>query len=354
MADLITRTVKRYYEELYFQGGQRQLFNALFPTEDTATVENFLLDTYIQDPYGVQYRHADMQSALRPFINGEGQLIKIPRASEKTALSEELLAKVAVGLEATAGFGANEARIIGMIVRDHVAGHYMTKNKQAIEVMENGTFEAKGIDGESLDIQYNRDASLDLSYDFTAADASFSKAIAEQQEELRSFGTPLSNMVVMCGSDWLNEYSNDEVAQTDSRNNSLNQIVVNPMTPTLLGGTQGLYVVGQMRSREMLAPVWITSYSPGVGYKETKDATASEFLASDKALMFSLDDERYNVMRGLRVKGANGQAEQVAGDIVFDQYTTDDPITTFLRSATRHAFVPANINHTSASTGTFA
>lgn len=351
--ELITRTAKRYYEELFMQGGSRQLYNMLFPTVDSATVENFLLDAFIQTPYGVRYRHADMQSALRPFVNGEGKLYKIPRASEKTALSESLLEKVAVGLDSTAGFTANEAAIIGKIIKDHVAGHYMTKNKQALEVLENGIFEAHGVDGDSLDIKFERDSALNMSYDFTQAGNTFSKAVAEQQEELRDKGTPLSNLVMMCGQNWLSEYSLDEDATQASVNNSVNQLLVNPMQPQLLNGTQGVYVLGQMRTRDMLAPVWIASYSPGVKYRADIDSVGEDFLNADKALMFSMDDERYNVQRGIRVKTSAGKAKTVTGDIVIDEYTTDDPVATFLRSATRHAFVPANINHTSASTGTF-
>lgn len=351
--DLITRTVKKYYEEMFLTADQRQIYSMLFPTVDSDTTENFLLDTYIQNPYGVQYRHADTQSSLRPFVNGEGQLIRIPRASEKTPIGEDLLAKVAVGLESTAGFGQNEAAIIGRIVRDHIAGHFMTKNKQALEVLDTGIFRAHGVDGESLDIKYGRKASLSMTYNFTAVGASFSQAIGEQQEELRANGIPLSNMVMLCGDNWLTEYSADTESQEAAQNNALNQLVVNPMTPGLLNGTSGVYVVGQLRSRKMLAPVWIASYSPGVSYKANRDDVGTPFLDENKALMFSLDDERFNIQRGLRVKDSNGEVRTVSGDVVFDKFSSDDPTTTFLRSATRHALVPANINHTASTTGTF-
>jgi len=352
--DILTRTAKKYYEELFLQGG-KQIFSTLFPTNDESTDSAFSLDTLIAEPYGIAYRDRDTQSALRPYDPGVGQVIDVPRASEKTPISESLLDKVAVGVNETAGFGANEAKIVGDIVRQHIAAHNMTKNKQALDVIESGVFTAKGVGGVDLglSIDFARKSSLNMTYDFTANGATFSEAITNQQEELRANGTPLSNLVMMLGQNWLSAYSEDEEAQRFAQNNALNQLVVNPMTPQLLSGTQGLYVVGQLRSKKMLAPVWLTSYSPGISYRAHKGASPVDFMPANKAFMFSMDDTRWHVKRGILVKDDSGRVNRVVGDLVLDKFSDNDPVTTFLRSATRHVFIPANINHTSASTGTF-
>lgn len=352
--DLITRTIKRSYTELFVKPGMRQIYQAFFPQVDSALVENFLLDSFIQNPYGISYRHADMQSRVRKFVNGQGELIMIPRASEKTPISEELLAKVAVGLEATDGFGLNEAQIIRKIVEDHVAGHIMTKNRQAIEIFETGQFTAYGVDDSSLNIDFNRDVDLSMTYDFTQVGASFSDAIAEMQDKLRLKGIALSNMFIMCGQNWLTEFQADDSANQAAQNNAINQLLQTPMTPKVLQNTQGFYNLGQVRTRDMLAPVWITSYSPGKQYKETATSAATDWLDPNKAIMGSFDSPRWNVQRGIRVLNGSGVSTTVSGDVVFDQYNEKDPVTDFIRSATRHAFVPANINHTAVSEGTFA
>jgi hypothetical protein len=231
----------------------------------------------------------------------------------------------------------------------------MTKNKQAIEVIETGLFEARGRDEANLglDIQFTRDSSLALTYDFTQSGASFVESISNQQEQLRLFGTPLTGMCAMLGQDFLSAFSADDDAQKLALNNQVNQLLVTQMTPVLLTGTDGLYIVGQLRGKGMLAPVWLTAYSPEFGYKKAKSAAAEPFLADNKMIMFSLQDTRFTVRRGVTVKDDSGKASRMVGDIVMDKFTTDDPVTTFLRSSTRHVFVPANINHTSVTTGTF-
>ncbi len=353
--DIITRTTKRYYEELKLQEGN-QLYKTLFPTVDSSTDSAFLLDKLIQDPYGVSYRDKDTQSVLRSYEPGSGMMIDIPRSSEKTPISESLLDAVAVGLESTAGFGANEAKIIGDIVKQHIGAHNMTKNKQALDVLLEGVFKARGTGGSDLglDIDYGRKSALDLVYDFTAGGASFLEALKNAQEELRDNGTPLGGMTMLMGEKWLTELSKDAKAQEMMQNNSSNLLIQTQMMPPMFSGTEGLFVVGQLRGLGMIAPVWLTSYSPGVAYKASPSATASPFIADDKAVFFSTQDTRFDVQRGMVVLDNNDKASRVTGDVVFDMYTDKDPVTTFLRSATRHAFVPANADHTAGDTGTFA
>lgn len=353
--DLITRTSKKYYEELALQG-DRQLYKSLFPEVDASDSSSFVLDSLIQDPYGVSYRNKDMQSALRAYKPGTGMSIDIPRTSEKTPISEDLLDKVAVGLESTAGFGANEARIIGNIVKQHISAHNMTKNKQAIDTLLTGKFEARGVANADLglDIDYGRKTSLNLSYDFTGAGASFLEFLKNAQEELRANGTPLGSMAVILGDKYLTELSNDTVAQELMKNNSANQIVQAQMMPPMFNETEGLFVLGQIRGIGMLAPIWLLSYAPQVAFKSSPSATAEPFIPSDKAVFYSTQDTRYFVQRGMVVLDSQDKSSRVVGDVVFDSYTEKDPVTTLIRSQSRHAFTPANVNHTASTTGTFA
>ena len=145
--ETITRAAKKFYEELYLQQTEKQLFYTMFDVLDESTTAGFLLDSLTGSPYAVTYRNKDGQSHVRQYSPGSGQLIEPPIASEKTPLSEELLDKVVAGVDATAGFGSNEAALVNQIVRQHVSAMNMTKNKQALDVLKNGVFYAKGPGG---------------------------------------------------------------------------------------------------------------------------------------------------------------------------------------------------------------
>ena len=70
--------------------------------------------------------------------------------------------------------------------------------------------------------------------------------------------------------------------------------------------------------------------------------------------MFSSGDKRYRVFGGVDALSDSGKAIRVAGaEIIFDSYNTKDPVEEVIRSQSRYAFIPANINHVALSTGTF-
>ena len=64
--------------------------------------------------------------------------------------------------------------------------------------------------------------------------------------------------------------------------------------------------------------------------------------------------DRYRVFRGVDALDGNGKAVRTVGEIVFDSFNTKDPVTELVRSQTRFAMVPGNVNRTAQSTGTFS
>jgi hypothetical protein len=120
-----------------------------------------------------------------------------------------------------------------------------------------------------------------------------------------------------------------------------------------LFGTMGLVLVSRVRVGAMVHPVYVCTFQPGTSYVGYKGATATAWVPDAEALAFSLDDRRYRINRGVNALDEMGGRIRVAGDLVVDRYVENDPVTEFVRSQTRHCYVPANVNHTFKSTGTF-
>ena len=187
MADSLnkfTRATKAYYEAVYNQimPGMIGIDQFLFGERDEDTSSDFALDELIDNPYGVAFRNRDEQSVVRPYTPGQGEIFEIPRASEKTPITEFLRDSVVVGGEETEGFGSKEARQIRNIIRQHTVGHNVTRWKTAIDVIRTGKYSPKGPGGVALgdmELDFGRDATLTVTYDFTAAGASAETAIQE-------------------------------------------------------------------------------------------------------------------------------------------------------------------------------
>jgi len=354
--ELVSRGARRAYEEWKLSNPGNNIASLLFPTVDEDTNAAFLLDTFVSSPYGVAYREPGSQSVVRAFEQGSGQLITPPTASEKTAIGQELKDLIISGGEPTEAFMTRFNRIVSRIQGIHTEGHNMTKFKQAIDVMRTGKFEANGVAGKDLDldIDYNRDAANSLTYDFTDTGATFSEALKNLEVQANKQGTPKSNRVMIIGNSWANAMLEDEHMQKYMQNNPSNNLIASNMMPALLQNTQGLTVLTQYRAPNMLAPVYICTYDPDTQYVAYKGATPAPWIPDTEAIFFSLADKRYSINRGIDAFDGNGKVVRVTGDIVIDTFSNPDPIEEYLRSQSRHAFVPANINHTFKSTGTFA
>ena len=353
--ETLTRSTRRLYEEIYLQGG-RQLFHFLFPEEDMDTSSAFLLDEYVQEPYAISYRDKGGQSHIREYEVGSGTLYDIPRASEKTPIDETLRDASVEGVEVNGGFDTAQMRKTEKIMKDHMAGHNMTKNKQAMDVLRTGNFLARGKNSEGIgqDIEYNRIAANTLTYDFTAAGNNVDEALTNMVNAVRAQGCPTEGLGVIVGTNWQRAIVDDESVIQKMQTTKMNEQAQFMMKPPEFMGVEGLFYIGSYIPAGSLAPVKIFTYNPGVSYRATRGGTASDWIGASEAVIFSTMSMRYNVCRGVDVKDNNGNIMRAVGEVVFDYYCTDDPVAEFERSTTRHAFVPGNINHTAISTGTFS
>lgn len=356
--EVFTRGAKAAYNErsLVLMNGKQGIDQLLFPTLDADTSSSFLLDRYISSPYGVVYRNLDNQSVIRKFRNGEGQLIKPPIASEKTPIDEELSDVVVSGQEPTASQVDQMEAMLGRVAGDHVEAHNMTKWKQALDVVRQSEFEANGKNGADLglSISYTRATGNSLTYDFTAGGATMVEALNNAQTQLRDNNMPMSRNIVIMGKNWLDNFATDSDIIEIRKANNENVIVSAQMEAPELLNTHGLVLHSILRGANMVAPMWICSFSPGSQYVAYEDATAAPWVPDNDAIFCSLDDRRWKVTRGMKAYTDGGRVQRVTGDVVVDSYSDEDPITEFIRSQTRHCFIPGNANHTAKSTGTFS
>ena len=352
--EVLTRGAKRSYEQFYAQE-QNGVDKVLFSTPDVDTSGAFMIDRFIQSPFGIAYRDKNNQSHVRHYQPGTGYVYDVPRASEKTPLDEDLKDAAITGLDPSDPASAHIRKLMDDVVKDHVTGHNMTKWKQALDVIFDAVFYAKGVNGEDigLNIDFSRASANELTHDFTATDT-IPIAFREMQEQLIAQGAPLSNQVIIVGSSWLSQWSSNSDVQAYLDSNAANMLLRQEMMPPQLQGAHGLRVVGVYRDPQMIAPVYVAVFQPGTPYYEYKGATASDWVDATKAAMFSLDSQMYRVLRGVEAFDETGTPRRVVDDVVFDTYHENDPIVDFMRSQSRHCFVPGNIDHTVVSTGTFA
>lgn len=352
--DLVTRTATRLYEERHMDAGPG-IETLLFDTSDEDLSASFRLDRYISSPHGISYRNPTNQSLIRHFAAGTTELVEVPRASEKTPIDEELRDATAVGAEPTDSQAAQMAKNVDQIIGDHVEGHNMTKWKQAIDVVRTGIFPALGDNGADLDLDYDhsRDAGGTLTYDFTAGGATMNGALEAMAARLDATGTPKGNRAVIMGETWLAEWGTDTDIRDIMKANGVNQTLEQQLFEQQFGGINGLYVVAKIRPLGSTSPFWILSFEPGTEYVGYKGATAAPFVPIVEAMAFSLNDKTWNIKRGVDALDDNGKYRRAVGDMVVDSFHEQDPVTTFIRSQTRHIYVYGNIDHTLKSTGTF-
>lgn len=352
--DLVTRTATRLYEERHLVQ-QPGIETLLFPQDDEDLSAAFRLDRYISSPYGISYRNANNQSVIRHFAPGTTELVEVPRASEKTPIDEDLRDATAVGMEPTASQAMQMAKNVDQILGDHVEGHNTTKWKQALDVCRTGVFNARGVAGGDLGLDYDhsRDAGNDLTYDFTAGGATMNEALVELGQLLDSTGTPKSNRAAIMGESWLGEYGSDTGIIEIMKANSVNQLLAQDRFERQFGNINGLYVVAHYRPVGGLSPFWILSFSPGAEYVAYEGASAAPWVPDVEVIGLSLDDRRWNIRRGVDALSDGGRTERRVGDLVVDSFAELDPVTTYVRSQTRHIYVAGNIDHTVKSTGTF-
>lgn len=351
--DKFTRSVKAFYEEISttLTAGKTGIDRFLFPVEDLDERDSFALDKLVKNIHGVVFRKPGEQSVVRPYEPGVGNVYKPPRVSEKTPVTEDLRDSVIVGLEATDSFSSQTARLLEQILKQHSAAHTATRWKLAIDTIRTGKFTPVGMGGHDigLEIDFSRDAGCDITYDFTASSVSINTALKALYDAKQG---SKGNLVMILGAKWLQEFSDDETVQAYMQANVANTVLLQSVMPSELQNVQGLYVAAVYRIPGTLTPVTICGFQTDEQFVQYSGATAVDFMPDDEAICFSAGATRYRVFRGVDVAEDNA-IRRAVGEIVFDSFTEKDPPTLYLRSQARYAMIPANVNHTARSVGTF-
>ena len=353
--ETVRRNAKRYYEEFLLQSNNG-IDKLLFRTEDMDTSAGLLLDRLITTPYSAVYREKSNQGHVAPYQGGSGTLYEPPITTEITPIPEDLEDAVIAGIEANSADSFHATKLMQDIVKQHTDMHNMLKWKQAIDVLFDGQFYAKGENGVDLGlgVDFGRAAGQSITYDFTAGGASMLEAIGNMVEQARATGTPMSGLCVLMGDDWISKFGTDTGILSYMQATQGAQLLQTNMMPQQLGGMDSsVYVLGQVRPLGAIAPVWVLGYNPGAVYKAYNGASSTDWITSTKAAMFSLSDPTYRAYRGVNVMDGGRKMRQV-GELVFDSYVENNPVEERLRSNSRHLFVYGNINHTVVSTGTFS
>ena len=347
--ETLLRTSRLLYEKKFLQS-PNQLFSAIFKTEDADTSATVLLDEFLQSEYAVAYRDKNNQAHLRNYTAGSGTLYEPPVASEKTLIDEVLRDEAVEGSESTAGFNQAQMRKTDKIVGGHRLAHTMTKNKQAIDMLRTGVFYAKGIDAADIgkNEDYARAAGNNLTADFAAV--SMDEALTAINTQLDLQGCPEENRAVIMGQSWRTDLQTDSTILTKMQANTANVLVEQTINPPLWKGIEGLRWIGRYLPAGSLSPLDLFGYNPGFLYKASAGATAEAWIPATEAVAFSFDSPAYRVYRGVDVV-SNNKIERRVGEIVFDDFVSNDPVGENLRSTTRHLFLFGDVNHTARSTG---
>jgi hypothetical protein len=347
--DLITRTASRLYEERHLSA--MGLDSVLFRSLDEDNSAAFRLDRYISSPYGMTYRNPTNQSIIRQFAAGSTELIEVPVASEKTPIDSELRDQVAVGNEPTVSQVQQMAKNVDQIIGDHVEAKNMTALKQAIDVPRTGIFSARGIDGADLGLDYDhgRNALNDITADLAVI--TVNDALEAVDARLNTTGTPNGNRLLIVGSDWASAILNDSTVLELRKANPSNELIAQERLERTWPGAENLHVIATYRPPAALSSYIICVVSPGTDYVEFLGATPEAWVPADELIALSLNDRTYKINRGIDALDDNGQHRRDNGDLVVDSFTTDDPVTTFIRSQRRTIYIYANIDHTLRSTG---
>lgn len=361
MADTLekfTRTVKLLYEQggNTLTAGKRGIDQFLFGTDDLDESANFALDRLITNPAGVAFRHPDEQSHVRKYEAGTGMIYEVPHTSEKTPISEALRDAVVAGIESTGSISSQNSRLVQNIINQHVAAHTATRWKYAIDTIRTGIFAPLGIQGRDigLSIDYGRSVTLSKTYDFTAVNSDINDAMSELISAYTAQGNMQDDICILMGRKWLNEFRLDTTVIEYMKSNMSNLVIRQSLLPPELLNTQGLKWMAEYLVPGQAFPVNILAFSPTKKFIPYVGASAVDFVPEDEAIIFSMADVRYRVFRGVDALDGNGKAIRTVGEMVFDSFYTQDPVGEYIRSQSRMAFVPGNVNGTGRSVGTFA
>lgn len=261
-------------------------------------------------------------------------------------------------MQDNAGFDANKAKLMADILVEHTVAHTITRWKLALDVFRTGKFSPKGIKGRDiggLEIDFGRDSSLSTTYDFTGVGATIDLALKDLIDKYRAKGGNTANVCILMGSKWLAKLESDDDVLVRMQANTANTLIRMNLNPPEFMNVQGLNYIGEYRVPGVAFPVSILTYEQQDQFTAYVGASAVDYLPADEAIIFSSSDKRYRVFGGIDALNDAGKPVRVQGaEIVFDSFFKPDPVAEMIRSQSRYAFVPANVDHIAISTGTFA
>ncbi len=354
--ETLLRTSKLFYEKKFLQD-KNQLFRFLFPKIDIDSSTTVLMEEFTDSPCAIAYQGKGNQATLRTVGAGSGTLYEPPTASEFTPIDEKLRDESVEGVREGASFNEAQLRKTSKILNNHKTGHVMTKNFQALKMILDGVFYAKGVNAAdiNLDEDFARDPANNRTYDFTAGGANIDEAMCDVLDQLEDQGTPMIDINFLVGRNWQKAFESDSNVQSRMAANSSNVLVMQNINPAIKAGVQGLKLLGVYRPVGSSTAVNILTYNPGTPYVAYKGATPTKWIDDDVMCAWSGVSERHTVYRGIDVVSSNGNSiKRVTGEIAFDSWIESNPPSENLRSNTRHLFLSSDINHTAKSTGTFA
>lgn len=353
----VSRGLKVFYEKAFnaLVGGKRGIDELLYPSVDNSLNANFAYDDLIFTPHAIAFRKPGGQSQVIPYTAGVGRVYEIPIASAKTPVDEALRDAIIAGGEATETFASNNGRLMSQILNQHAVSWNVTKWKLAIEQLRTGIYSPLGLGGQDigLSVDQSRDASLALTYNFTASGATMDIAMRQMYNAGRAQHLPAGNLVMLMGKKWLNEFENDTTVQGKRTANISNDLLQQQLNPTELGNVFGLYRVGMYRPAGVYSAMNICTYEVDTSFYQYSGATAEDFLDENEAILFSLDSVRWTVNRGMDILNDSGQITRVVGDVVYDDFTEKDPAQYNIRSQIRKAYFQADPNTVVRCRGTF-
>jgi hypothetical protein len=350
--DIITTGVQLLYEDMPKAG--KQLWEMLFSTRDESVNASIKIDEYTGQAYSARAVKSGMPSKVRKYEAGSGVEYTPVVHKEKTPIGEELSDAKVAGLPSTAPAVQHmreRARKIVEGPKGHVVAHNMAKNKAAIDVMRTGIFSALDENDTVQTVDFGRDSSLSFTYDLSSGTNSFDKAMKQLYSAMTAFGVPKGNLAVILGADWFNEFQTATEVKEKRKATRASSLITEAMQPPLLMNTQGLYVVGRYNVDGMAPPLWILTYDSDWPYLGEEGGSTAPYMPDDEAVMFSVNSVAWSCFRGVDAFDANHNRQRVVGELVFDNFSSDDPIIEWVRSQSRFMFIRGNINHTGRITG---
>jgi len=345
---------KRYFEDTNAAREGRQFDEAFFPELDESPATTIQLDQYLGQGFAMSVTRQGEKAHVVAYVPGVGNEWTPLTSKRKTPIDEKLADSAVVGLEPKAPQSQHMMRVVQQILggpKGFMAAMKMMRIKMAVDVLRSGEMKYYDEDGTATEIDFERDSSLTLTYDFATESNSFDGALLAAYNAGMAFGLPQGGLAVLLGDSWLTEYNTDAAVLAKRRNTVSANYVTDAMKPPMFRGVEGLYVVGQYQPDGLAFPVWILSYKPAWQYVGYSGAAAASFIPAAEMIMLNIDSPAYRFNRGIQVVGSSGNIERAVGDMVIDSFRDDDPPADWLRANVRTFYARGNIDHTSVTTG---